>query len=50
MRSGQRVEESLKAVGMLEYQTPFAKQAVRRTEAACGNCGRSGDGAEVYRA
>ena len=45
-----RVEESLKAVGMLEYQTSFAKQAVRRTEAAGGNCGRGGDGAEVHRA
>ena len=45
----QRVEESLKAVGMMEYRQTFSEQAFRRTETACGNRRRRGNASEMHR-
>ncbi len=41
-----RVDESLMAVGMTMYRKQSAEPSVRRTEAACGDRGRHGNGTQ----
>ena len=44
-----RVEDSLRSVGMLEYRKAFAKQTVRRAEAAGCHCRSYCHGTKVHR-
>lgn len=44
----ERVEESLKAVGMLKFLQSFSEQAVGRTETASCNCRSYGNAAGVH--
>ncbi len=45
----QRVEESLKAVGMYKYRKHSPNKLSGGTEAACGDCRRHGHASALYR-
>lgn len=48
VKSGSAWTMALRAVGVNKVQHTFTKQALRRTEAACGNRGSCGNGAKMH--